>query len=69
MTDVIWQIMYTQNPLRLRVKNIILKERPDSILPTLGADGLVAMELAQTGFLKTGVKLLGTRLIQYIGRR
>jgi carbamoyl-phosphate synthase large subunit len=45
------------------VKKIILKERPDSILPTLGGQtGLnLAMELAESGFLEEqGVKLLGT---------
>ncbi|MFZ5986896.1 MAG: carbamoyl-phosphate synthase large subunit [Bacillota bacterium] len=45
------------------VKNIITKEKPDSILPTLGGQtGLnLAMELAESGFLKeNGVKLLGT---------
>lgn len=45
------------------VKNIIMKEKPDSILPTLGGQtGLnLAMELAESGFLKeNGVKLLGT---------
>jgi len=45
------------------VKKIILKEKPDSILPTLGGQtGLnLAMELAEEGFLeKNNVKLLGT---------
>ncbi|GAE89196.1 carbamoyl-phosphate synthase [Acetivibrio straminisolvens JCM 21531] len=45
------------------VKNIIIKEKPDSILPTLGGQtGLnLAMELAESGFLdEYGVKLLGT---------
>lgn len=45
------------------VKMIIEKERPDSILPTLGGQtGLnLAMEVAETGFLEEmGVKLLGT---------
>jgi carbamoyl-phosphate synthase large subunit len=45
------------------VKKIILKEKPDSVLPTLGGQtGLnLAMELAETGFLKqNGVRLLGT---------
>jgi len=43
------------------VKKIIIKEKPDSILPTLGGQtGLnLAMELAESGFLKEhGVKLL-----------
>ena len=45
------------------LKKIILKEKPDSILPTLGGQtGLnLAMELAEQGFLaENGVKLLGT---------
>ncbi|MBP7175477.1 MAG: carbamoyl-phosphate synthase large subunit [Thermoclostridium sp.] len=45
------------------LKKIILLEKPDSILPTLGGQtGLnLAMELAESGFLDTvGVKLLGT---------
>lgn len=45
------------------VKKVILKERPDSILPTLGGQtGLnLAMEIAESGFLnEQGVKLLGT---------
>lgn len=51
-------------PLKAEVvKNIIIKEKPDSILPTLGGQtGLnLAMELAESGFLEEhGVKLLGT---------
>ncbi len=42
---------------------IILKEKPDSVLPTLGGQaGLnLGMELAESGFLeKNGVKLIGT---------
>ncbi len=45
------------------LKKIIIKEKPDSILPTLGGQtGLnLAMELAESGFLnEVGVKLLGT---------
>ena len=45
------------------VKKIIIKEKPDSILPTLGGQtGLnLAMELAESGFLDhAGVRLLGT---------
>ncbi len=45
------------------LKNIILKEKPDSILPTLGGQaGLnLAMEIAETGFLEEhNVKLIGT---------
>ena len=51
-------------PLTIEVlKNIIIKERPDSILPTLGGQtGLnLASELAESGFLdQFGVRLLGT---------
>ena len=51
-------------PLTLPVlKEIILKEKPDSILPTLGGQaGLnLGMELAECGFLEEhGVKLIGT---------
>ena len=45
------------------LKKIILEEKPDSILPTLGGQtGLnLAMELAESGFLvEQGVRLLGT---------
>ncbi len=45
------------------LKKIILEEKPDSLLPTLGGQtGLnLAMELAEEGFLEAaGVKLLGT---------
>ena len=45
------------------LKKIIIEEKPDSILPTLGGQtGLnLAMELAESGFLEEqGVKLLGT---------
>ena len=45
------------------VEQLILKERPDSVLPTLGGQaGLnLAMELDERGFFeKTGVKLIGT---------
>lgn len=45
------------------LKKIIINEKPDSILPTLGGQtGLnLAMELAESGFLSEhGVKLLGT---------
>ena len=51
-------------PLTLPVlEKIILKEKPDSILPTLGVQaGLnLGMELAESGFLEEhGVKLIGT---------
>lgn len=45
------------------VEQLILKERPDSVLPTLGGQaGLnLAMELEEAGFLKeNGVRLIGT---------
>ena len=45
------------------VEQLILKERPDSVLPTLGGQaGLnLAMELEEAGFLKEhGVRLIGT---------
>ncbi len=47
------------------LKEIIIKEKPDSILPTLGGQtGLnLATELAEIGFLKEqGIALLGTRV-------
>jgi carbamoyl-phosphate synthase large subunit len=47
------------------LKNIIRKEKPDSILPTLGGQtGLnLAMELSESGFLEEqGVRLLGTNV-------
>ncbi len=51
-------------PLNVKVlEEIILKEKPDSVLPTLGGQaGLnLGMELAESGFLeKHGVKLIGT---------
>ncbi|MCI5492569.1 MAG: carbamoyl-phosphate synthase large subunit [Lachnospiraceae bacterium] len=51
-------------PLTAKVlEQIILKEKPDSVLPTLGGQaGLnLGMELAESGFLeKHGVKLIGT---------
>lgn len=45
------------------VEQLILKERPDSVLPTLGGQaGLnLAMELDESGFLKKhGIRLIGT---------
>ncbi len=45
------------------VKKLILKERPDSVLPTLGGQAALnlAMELDESGFLREqDVKLLGT---------
>ncbi|MCD7708495.1 MAG: carbamoyl-phosphate synthase large subunit [Clostridiales bacterium] len=51
-------------PLTIDVlKEIIIKEKPDSILPTLGGQaGLnLGMELAESGFLEEqGVRLIGT---------
>ena len=51
-------------PLTVKVlEQIILKEKPDSVLPTLGGQaGLnLGMELAESGFLKEqGVRLIGT---------
>ena len=51
-------------PLTAKVlEQIIIKEKPDSVLPTLGGQaGLnLGMELAESGFLeKQGVKLIGT---------
>ena len=51
-------------PLTIKVlEQIILKERPDSVLPTLGGQaGLnLGMELAESGFLaEHGVRLIGT---------
>ncbi len=51
-------------PLTAKVlEQIILKEKPDSVLPTLGGQaGLnLGMELAESGFLaEHGVKLIGT---------
>ena len=51
-------------PLTVEVlKALIIKEKPDSILPTLGGQaGLnLAMELAESKFLEEqGVKLIGT---------
>ena len=45
------------------VKRIILKEKPDSVLPTLGGQAAlnIAMELEESGFLsENDVKLIGT---------
>jgi carbamoyl-phosphate synthase large subunit len=45
------------------VKRIILKEKPDSVLPTLGGQAAlnIAMELEESGFLRENdVKLIGT---------
>lgn len=45
------------------VKNLIRKEKPDSVLPTLGGQAAlnIAMELEECGFLsEQGVRLIGT---------
>ena len=45
------------------VEQLILKERPDSVLPTLGGQAALnlAMELEESGFLKrNNVRLIGT---------
>ena len=45
------------------VKKVILKEKPDSVLPTLGGQAAlnIAMELEESGFLKAhNVRLIGT---------
>ncbi|MBE5960097.1 MAG: carbamoyl-phosphate synthase large subunit [Lachnospiraceae bacterium] len=64
MTDKDIADMVYIEPLTVDVlKQIILKERPDSILPTLGGQAALnlAMELEECGFLKeSGVKLIGT---------
>jgi carbamoyl-phosphate synthase large subunit len=66
MTDTgIAQNIYIEPMTPEVVKSIIKKERPDSILPTLGGQtGLnLAMELAEDGFLdREGVRLLGTSM-------
>ena len=64
MTDKQIEDQVYIEPLTLPVlEKIILKEKPDSILPTLGGQaGLnLGMELAESGFLEEhGVKLIGT---------
>ncbi|HHU63854.1 MAG TPA: carbamoyl-phosphate synthase large subunit [Clostridiales bacterium] len=66
MTDTnIAQNIYIEPMVPEVVKNIIKKEKPDSILPTLGGQtGLnLAMELAEDGFLdREGIRLLGTSM-------
>ena len=64
MTDKdIADVVYIE-PLNVKViEQIILKEKPDSILPTLGGQAALnlAMELEECGFLKENhVKLIGT---------
>lgn len=65
MTDNAMADSIYLEPLTLQtVKRIIIKERPDSLLPNLGGQtGLtLAMQLAKEGFLdKYGVRLLGAK--------
>ncbi len=60
-------------PLTAKVlEQIILKEKPDSVLPTLGGQaGLnLGMELAESGFLEEhGVKLIGTTAKRFSKQR
>jgi len=64
MTDTLLANRVYIEPLTLdTIKEIIIKEKPDSLLPTLGGQtGLnLAVELAESGFLyEQNVKLLGT---------
>lgn len=64
MTDVNMADHIYLEPLIVdSIKNIIRKERPDSILPTLGGQTALnlAIELAEDGFLNdNNIKLLGT---------
>ena len=64
MTDKAMADKIYIEPLTLEVvKRIILIEKPDSILPTLGGQAALnlAMELVESGYLeKSGVKLIGT---------
>ncbi|MDF2906013.1 MAG: carbamoyl-phosphate synthase, large subunit [Herbinix sp.] len=64
MTDKeIADIVYIEPLTPDFVKRIILKERPDSVLPTLGGQAAlnIAMELEESGFLKEhDVRLIGT---------
>lgn len=64
MTDKeIADIVYIEPLTPDFVKRIILKEMPDSVLPTLGGQAAlnIAMELEESGFLKANnVKLIGT---------
>ena len=65
MTDkAMADLIYIEPMTREAVEEIIKKERPDSVLPTLGGQtGLnLAMELCEEGFLdRYGVKLLGAK--------
>ena len=64
MTDrEIADIVYIEPLTPDFVKRIILKEKPDSVLPTLGGQAAlnIAMELEECGFLKENdIKLIGT---------
>ncbi len=64
MTDKeIADIVYIEPLTPDFVKRIILKERPDSVLPTLGGQAAlnIAMELEESGFLfEHNVRLIGT---------
>jgi len=64
MTDKeIADIVYIEPLTPDFVKRIILKERPDSVLPTLGGQAAlnIAMELEESGFLnEQNVRLIGT---------
>jgi carbamoyl-phosphate synthase large subunit len=64
MTDKeIADIVYIEPLTPDFVKRIILKEKPDSVLPTLGGQAAlnIAMELDESGFLKENdVNLIGT---------
>ena len=64
MTDKDIADMVYIEPLTIEaVKQVILKEKPDSILPTLGGQAALnlAMELEENGFLKeNNVRLIGT---------
>ena len=64
MTDKDIADMVYIEPLTVKVlEEIILKEKPDSVLPTLGGQAALnlAMELAESGFLEAhGVSLIGT---------
>ncbi|MBH1941566.1 carbamoyl-phosphate synthase large subunit [Mobilitalea sibirica] len=64
MTDKdIADIVYIEPLTPDFVKQIIIKEKPDSVLPTLGGQAAlnIAMELEESGFLRDhNVKLIGT---------
>ena len=64
MTDKeIADIVYIEPLTPDFVKRIVIKEKPDSVLPTLGGQAAlnIAMELDESGFLKeNNVKLIGT---------